>query len=148
VQQEGEGAGHDEKALGPGERGHGLDRRMKHFGDTLRHVLPSMPSEISELPQFFDTIEKLYQIYQVPDDLRAKLLIPKLSSRAKSIIVRMTAEDLERYDEIKSFLLAEYKLTPREYKNRFDSAVKGNDETYVLFAARLRNLLMYYLLSR
>jgi len=60
----------------------------------------------------------------------------------------MTAEDLERYDEIKSFLLAEYKLTPREYKNRFDSAVKGNDETYVLLAARLRNLLMYYLRSR
>jgi len=106
-----------------------------------------MTSEISELPQFFDTIEKLYQIYQVPDDLRAKLLIPKLSSRAQSIIVRMTAEDLQSYDEVKRFLLAEYKLTPREYKNRFDSAVKGNDETYVLFAARLRNLLMYYLRS-
>ena len=97
-QREGEGAGYDEEALGPGGRGHALDRRTKHFGDTLRHVLPSMPSEISELPQFFDTIEKLYQIYQVPDDLRAKLLIPKLSSRAKSIIVRMTAEDLDRYD--------------------------------------------------
>ena len=63
-QREGEGAGHDKKALGPGERGHALDRRTKHFGHTLRHVLPSMPSEISELPQFFDTIEKLYQIYQ------------------------------------------------------------------------------------
>ena len=63
--------------------------------------------------------------------------------------MRMTAEDLEKYDEVKRFLLAEYKLTPREYKNRFDSAVKGNDEkTYVLFAARLRNLLMYYLRSR
>ena len=45
-------------------------------------------------------------------------------------------------------MLAEYKLTPPEYKNRFDSAVKGNDETYVLFAARLRNLLRYYLRSR
>ena len=55
---------------------------------------------------------------------------------------------MEKYDEVKRFLLAEYKLTPREYKNRFDSAVKGNDETYVLFAARLRNLLMYYLRSR
>jgi len=32
-----------------------------------------------------------------------KLLIPKLSSRANSIIVRMTAEDLERYDEVKRF---------------------------------------------
>ena len=63
-QRIGEGAGYDEEALGPGERGHALDRRTKHFGDTLRHVLPSMPSEISELPQFFDTIEKLYQIYQ------------------------------------------------------------------------------------
>ena len=62
--------------------------------------------------------------------------------------MRMTAEDLERYDEVKRFLLAECKLTPREYKNRFDSAVKGNDETYVLFAARLHNLLMYYLRSR
>ena len=60
----------------------------------------------------------------------------------------MTAEDLEKYDEVKMFLLAEYKLTPREYKDRFDSAVKGNDETYVLFAVRLRNLLLYYLRSR
>jgi len=68
-QREGKGAGHDEEALGPGGRGHGLDRRTKHFRDTLRHVLLSMPSEISKLPQFFDTIEKLYQIYQVRDDL-------------------------------------------------------------------------------
>ena len=141
----GEVAGIDEE---PVRRRDGFDSRTKHFGDTLRHVLPAMPSEISELPQFFDTIEKLYQIYQVPDDLKAKLLIPKLSSRAKSIIVRMTAENLEKYDEVKKFLLAEYKLTPREYKNRFDSAVKGNDETFVLFATRLRNLLMYYLRSR
>ena len=43
-QREGEGAGYDEEALGPGERGHALDRRTKHFGDMLRHVLPSMPS--------------------------------------------------------------------------------------------------------
>jgi len=45
-------------------------------------------------------------------------------------------------------LLSQYKLTPREYKNRFDVAVKYTDETYTLFAARLRNLLTYYLSSR
>jgi len=80
-QREDEGAGHDVEALGHGEREHSIDRRTKHFGDTLHPVLPSMPSEISKLSQFFDTIVKLYQIYQVPDDLRAKLLIPKLSSQ-------------------------------------------------------------------
>ena len=52
------------------------------------------------------------------------------------------------YTELKDFLLAEYKLTPREYKTRFENATKQPDETYVLFAARLRNLLTYYLSSR
>ena len=60
----------------------------------------------------------------------------------------MPATDMEKYTALKDFLLAEFKLTPREYKVRFDSTEKGADETYVLFAARLRNLLMYYLRSR
>ena len=125
-----------------------LAGRTKRYGETLKHVLPPMPTEIAELPQFFDTVEKLYTMYDVPDDLRSKLLIPLLTARAKSVIGRMAAHDMENYDEVKRFLLAEFKLTPKEYKSRFDSAVKNRDETFVLFAARLRNLLMYYLRSR
>ena len=49
------------------------------------------------------------------------------------------------YSELKRFLLAAYKLTPREFKVRFDTTTKSADETYVLFTARLRNLLQYYL---
>jgi len=45
-------------------------------------------------------------------------------------------------------LLTEYKLTAREYKGRFETAVKNAGETYTLFAARLRNLLSYYLKGR
>ena len=60
----------------------------------------------------------------------------------------MSAAAIENYDELKHFLLTEFKLTPRKYKNRFDSAMKNADETPVLFAARLRSLLMYYLRSR
>jgi len=41
-----------------------------------------------------------------------------------------------KYTELKRFLLAEYKLTPREYKVRFDTNAKNSDETYVLFDAR------------
>jgi len=55
---------------------HSLTCRTKKFGDALRHVLPHMPSEHAELPQFFDTVEKLFTIYQVPADVQAKLLIP------------------------------------------------------------------------
>ena len=53
----------------------------------------------------------------------------------------MLIEEMGKYDELKQFLLTEYKLMPREYKARFESATKTADETYALFAARLRNLL-------
>ena len=66
-----------------------LAGRTKRYGETLKHVLPFMPSEIAELPQFFDTVEKLYSMYEVPADLQAKLLIPLLTSRAKSVIGRI-----------------------------------------------------------
>jgi len=61
-------------------RDHSLTGRTKKFGDALRHVLPHMPSEHAELPQFFDTVEKLFTIYQVPADVLAKLLIPTVVS--------------------------------------------------------------------
>jgi len=60
----------------------------------------------------------------------------------------MPVENLANFDDLKKFLLTEYKLTPREYKIRFDTAVKNADETYIRFAARLRNLLTYYVSSR
>jgi len=125
-----------------------LAGRTKKSGDALRHVLPHMPSEHAELPQFFNTVEKLFKIYQVPADVQGKLLIPILSSQAKTIIGRMTSDDLESYDKVKQFLLSEFRLTPKRYKLRFDTASKGTNDTYVLFASRLCNLLTYYLRSR
>jgi len=60
----------------------------------------------------------------------------------------MSINDMSKYDELKQFLLTEYKLTPREYKIRFETTIKSADKTYTLFTARLCNLLSYYLKSR
>jgi len=78
-----------------------LAGKTKRYGDTLKHVLPQMPKEIGELPQFFDTVEKLYSIYQVPEDLQAKLLIPLLTDRTKSVIGSMSAAVIDNYDKCK-----------------------------------------------
>ena len=93
---------------------HSLTGRTKKFGDALIHVLPHMSSEHAELPQFCDTVEKLFTIYQVSADVQAKLLIPILSSQAKTIIGRMMSDDLTSYDKVKQFLLTEFRLTPKE----------------------------------
>jgi len=55
---------------------------------------------------------------------------------------------MSKYNKLKEFLLTEYKLTFREYKIWFETAVKNATETYTLFAAKLRNLLSYYFKSR
>ena len=125
-----------------------LALQTKRFGEMIRHVLPKMPQESAKLPQFFETVEKLYAMYKVPAEVQAKILTSLLTAQAKSFVNQITIGDMSKYDELKEFLLAEYKLTPREYKTRFETAVKNAGETYTLFAARLRNLLFYYPKSR
>jgi len=106
-----------------------LAAQTKRYGDIMRHVLPKMPAENSELPQFFKTVEKLFHIYEVRDGVKAKLLIPLLTAQTKALVNRMSVKNVTNY-ELKKFLLTEYKLTPQEYKGRFDTAVKNADETH------------------
>ena len=99
-----------------------------------------MPTESAELPAFFDSVENLFKLYEIPADLRSKLLIPRLSGKAKAIVNKFTIKDLDDYEMIKKHLLAEFRLTPRELRSRFTQARKGLDETYALFTARLESL--------
>ena len=75
-------------------------------------------------------------MYEVSDEVQANLLIPLLTTQTKSFLNRMSVKQMGDYTELKDVLLAEYKLTPREYKTRFENATKQPDETYILFAAR------------
>ena len=52
------------------------------------------------------------------------------------------------YKDVKALLLREYKLTPWAYLNRYQTATKKSDETYVIFVNRLSTLLKYYASSR
>jgi len=82
-----------------------LALQTKRFGKMMRHVLPKMPLESAELPQFFETVEKLYAMYEVPAEVQAKILIPLLSAQAKSLVNQMMINDMSKYDELKEFLL-------------------------------------------
>ena len=112
--------------------------KVKRYGITLKQVVTH--------PKFRNFL-KMFRMFEVPEDLHAKLLLPFLSDKAKYVISRLCAGELEDYGAMRDFILAEFKLTPREYKTRFDSTVKRNEETFTLFAAHLRSSLRYYLKS-
>ena len=93
-------------------------------------------------------VEKLFQSFEVPESLKSKLLLPYLSDKAKSLLLRLDLPKQEKYSEVKAFLLNEFKLTPMQFKERFDRAIRNKDETCTLFCSRLKNLLTYYCNSR
>jgi hypothetical protein len=71
-----------------------------------------------------------------------------LSDKAKSLLLCLEQAKQEKYSEVKAFLLNEFKLTPIEFKERFDRATRNKDETCTMFCSRLKNLLTYYCNSR
>ena len=84
----------------------------------------------------------------MPSNLQAKLLLPYFSEKTKSSLLRLEQSKQDLYDEVKEFLLNEFKLTPVQFEDRFERAVRKSDETYTMFCSRLKNVLIYCFRSR
>ena len=122
--------------------------RATFFGDAMRNTFGPMPNDGVEIIAYFSGVEQLFKNFEVPDDLQAVLLKPYLSERARTLVSRMDPEKAACYKEVKTMLLGEYKLSPRVYLKRYQALCRGADETFTLFASRLKGMLTYYVDSR
>ena len=125
--------------------------QTRFYGDALKHSLPKMGNDPSEFPSYFRAVENLFTLYEVPQQLQSKFLIPMLNERSKSLLAKLSKERLDKYEEVlRNYLLREFKLrpTPEQYRDRFWSAVKQPEETYTLFGSRAITLFQHYLDSR
>ena len=118
------------------------------YGEALKHSLPKMGLDPIEFPSYFAFVEKLFSLYEVPPQLQSKLLIPMLNERSKSLLAKLPKERLDKYVEVRDYLLREFKLTAEQYRERFRTAVKSLTETYTLLGSRVKNLFLYYLQNR
>jgi len=71
-----------------------------------------------------------------------------LNERSKGLLAKLPKERLDKYVEVRDYLLREFKLTAGQYRERFRTAVKSLTETYTLFGSRVKNLFLYYLQNR
>ncbi|GFV15779.1 integrase catalytic domain-containing protein [Trichonephila clavipes] len=102
------------------------------------------PAAKVEEKQFETNIENMITSIKtlslpVPPDL--KILI---CERAHNVLLYIKEEELNDYEKLKSIVLREFQLTPRECLNSFKNAVKSSGETYIQFAARLTANFQYY----
>ena len=117
---------------------------VKWYGSTLA----KFPHDSTEIPAYFDNVERLFLSYEVPNTIRVKLLLPYLSEKCRTLVARLKSDEIDDYPAVCQFLLNEFKLTPSQFEERFDKATKSHEETYILFCSRLRGLLTYYHRSR
>ena len=73
-------------------------------------------------------------MYEVPINLKSKLMMPLLSYKAKAVINRLSVDELDDYEVVSIYLLTQFRLTPREYRARFQTATKSNcnDDIYII----------------
>ena len=122
--------------------------RAKLFGDALRGTMSKMPQDAIELVPYFRSVEQLYVDFGVEKKLRVHLLKPHLTEAARVLIARMDPTMASDYDLVKAMLLHEFKLSPVSLLDKFNVIARKSDETYTIFANRLKSLLTFYVEAR
>ncbi|GFX49449.1 integrase catalytic domain-containing protein [Trichonephila clavipes] len=93
---------------------------------------------------FFQSLERAFLTKKINDEYKSEILINLLGERAHNDLLYIKTEELNDYEKLKSILLRDFQLTPRECLNSFKNAVKSSGETYIQFAARLTANFQYY----
>ena len=121
--------------------------KLKKYSEALRGVIPKQTNDPLEVVAFFRNVERLFQEFKVPVELRGTLIRPFLTERAKTLVAKMEPSQAT-YSKIKEMLLREYKVSAPLYRERFNEIEKKDDETYVMFSSSLSILIDGYIEAR
>ncbi|GFW61015.1 uncharacterized protein TNCV_4872251 [Trichonephila clavipes] len=103
-----------------------------------------VPTRSENFNLFFQSLERAFLTKKINDEYKSEILINLLGERAHNVLLYIKEEELNDYEKLKSIVLREFQLTPRECLNTFKNAVKSSGETYIQFAARLTANFQYY----
>lgn len=73
-----------------------------------------------------------------------------MSPKARTVTNRLSSTEMNSYEVVKSNILKEFRLTSVEYKRKFSTTgmLKAKDETFNIFAIKLKTMLKYYINSK
>ncbi|GFV97772.1 transposon Tf2-6 polyprotein [Trichonephila clavipes] len=123
----------------------------KQFETNIENMITSIktlslpvPTRSENFNLFFQSLERAFLTKKINDEYKSEILINLLGERAHNVLLYIKEEELNDYEKLKSIVLREFQLTPRECLNSFKNAVKSSGETYIQFAARSTANFQYY----
>ncbi|GFT01045.1 integrase catalytic domain-containing protein [Trichonephila clavipes] len=122
----------------------------KQFETNIENMIKSIktlslpvPTRSENFNLFFQSLERAFLTKKINNEYKSEIL-NLLGERAHNVLLCIKKEELNDYEKLKSIVLREFQLTPRECLNSFKNAVKSSGETYIQFAARLTANFQYY----
>ncbi|GFU05822.1 transposon Tf2-6 polyprotein [Trichonephila clavipes] len=123
----------------------------KQFETNIENMIKSIktlslpvPTRSENFNLFFQSLKHAFLTKKINDEYKSEILINLLGERAHNVLLYIKEEELNDYEKLKSIVLREFQLTPRECLNSFKNAVKSSGETYIQFAARSTANFQYY----
>ncbi|GFW07390.1 transposon Tf2-6 polyprotein [Trichonephila clavipes] len=121
-----------------------FETNIENMIKSIRTLSLPVPTRSENFNLFFQSLERAFLTRKINDEYKSEILINLLGERAHNVLLYIKEEELNDYEKLKSIVLREFQLTPRECLNSFKNAVKSSGETYIQFAARLTANFQYY----
>ena len=122
--------------------------RVKRASDLLHKSIQAMPKFPEDVPAWFSSFETQLSLNGIALDIWLPILNQFLTDKARRLVDRLPAEQIDTYEKLHDAILREYDLTPNAYRKFFDNAQKAEGETWVQLCTRLQLRLKYYVESR
>ncbi|GFV72948.1 transposon Tf2-6 polyprotein [Trichonephila clavipes] len=121
-----------------------FETNIENMIKSIRTLSLPVPTRSENFNLFFQSLERAFLTKKINDEYKSEILINLLGERAHNVLLYIKEEELNDYEKLKSIVLREFQLTPRECLNSFKNAVKSSGETYIQFVARLTANFQYY----
>ncbi|GFU67794.1 transposon Tf2-6 polyprotein [Trichonephila clavipes] len=121
-----------------------FETNIENMIKSIKTLYLPVPTRSENFNLFFQSLERAFLTKKINDENKSEILINLLGERAHNVLLYIKEEELNDYEKLKSIVLREFQLTPRECLNSFKNAVKSSGETYIQFAARLTANFQYY----
>ncbi|GFU85818.1 integrase catalytic domain-containing protein [Trichonephila clavipes] len=112
--------------------------KEKRFETNIENMIKSIktlslpvPTRSENFNLFFQSLERAFLTKKINDEYKSEILINVLGERAHNVLLYIKKEELNDYEKLKSIVLREFQLTPRECLNSFKNAVKSSDSPLV-----------------
>ncbi|GFV12243.1 transposon Tf2-6 polyprotein [Trichonephila clavipes] len=97
-----------------------FETNIENMIKSIRTLSLPVPTR-SENFNLFQSLERAFLTKKINDEYKSEILINLLGERAHNVLLYIKEEELNDYEKLKSIVLREFQLTPREKVNSFES---------------------------